>query len=78
MLNIPLSETIALRELPWIPLMHYRSKALIAPRLHGYVPNLRNAAPTRFMTEKLGDRKMETANSSSENIPFFCLQFFCL
>lgn len=43
------AETIALRELPWIPLMHYRSKALIAPRLHGYVPNLRNAAPTRFM-----------------------------
>ena len=43
------AESIALRELPWIPLMHYRSKALIAPRLHGYVPNLRNAAPTRFM-----------------------------
>jgi oligopeptide transport system substrate-binding protein len=43
------AETIALRELPWIPLMHYRSKALIAPRLHGYHPNLRNAAPTRFL-----------------------------
>ncbi|MGH1572142.1 peptide ABC transporter substrate-binding protein [Methylobacterium sp. P31] len=43
------AEAIALRELPWIPLMHYRSKALIAPRLHGYHPNLRNAAPTRFM-----------------------------
>ncbi len=43
------AEAIALRELPWIPLMHYRSKALIAPRLHGYQPNLRNAAPTRFL-----------------------------
>ena len=29
--------------------MHTRSKALIAPRLHGYHPNLRNAAPTRFL-----------------------------
>lgn len=43
------AESLALRELPWIPLMHYRSKALIAPRLHGYHPNLRNAAPTRFL-----------------------------
>lgn len=43
------AEAIALRELPWIPLMHYRSKALITPRLHGYHPNLRNAAPTRFL-----------------------------
>jgi oligopeptide transport system substrate-binding protein len=44
------AEVIALRELPWIPLMHYRSKALIGPRLHGYHPNLRNAAPTRFLS----------------------------
>lgn len=43
------AERIALRELPWIPLMHGRSKALIAPRLSGYHPNLRNAAPTRFL-----------------------------
>ncbi|MCJ2073733.1 peptide ABC transporter substrate-binding protein [Methylobacterium sp. J-030] len=43
------AEAIALHDLPWIPLMHYRSKALIAPRLHGYHPNLRNAAPTRFL-----------------------------
>ena len=43
------AEAIALRELPWIPLMHTRSKALIAPRLHGYHPNLRNAAPTRYL-----------------------------
>lgn len=43
------AEEIALRELPWIPLMHYRTKALISPRLHGYHPNLRNAAPTRYL-----------------------------
>ncbi|MCJ2015619.1 peptide ABC transporter substrate-binding protein [Methylobacterium sp. J-076] len=43
------AEAIALRELPWIPLMHYRTKALIAPRLQGYHPNLRNAAPTRYL-----------------------------
>ncbi|WP_132255548.1 peptide ABC transporter substrate-binding protein [Methylobacterium segetis] len=43
------AEGILMRDLPWIPLMHYRSKALIAPRLHGYHPNLRNAAPTRFL-----------------------------
>ncbi|WP_336486875.1 peptide ABC transporter substrate-binding protein [Methylobacterium nigriterrae] len=43
------AEAILMRDLPWIPLMHYRSKALIAPRLKGYHPNLRNAAPTRFL-----------------------------
>ena len=43
------AEAIALRELPWIPLMHYRSKALIAPRLHGMHPNIRNVAPTRYL-----------------------------
>lgn len=44
------AEEIALRELPWIPLMHYRTKALISPRLRGYHPNLRNAAPTRYLS----------------------------
>ena len=43
------AESIAVRDLPWIPVMHTRSKALISPRLQGYVPNLRNAAPTRFL-----------------------------
>ncbi|WP_375463779.1 peptide ABC transporter substrate-binding protein [uncultured Methylobacterium sp.] len=43
------AEAIVVRELPWIPVMHTRSKALIAPRLRGYHPNLRNAAPTRFL-----------------------------
>ncbi|MGU3538402.1 peptide ABC transporter substrate-binding protein [Methylobacterium sp. A54F] len=44
------AEAILLDEVPVIPVMHYRSKALIAPRLHGYHANLRNAAPTRFLS----------------------------
>ena len=44
------AERILMRDLPWIPVMHTRSKALIAPRLHGYHANLRNAAPTRFLS----------------------------
>ena len=43
------AERLLLGELPWIPLMHYRSKALVSPRLSGYRPNLRNVAPTRFL-----------------------------
>ena len=43
------AEAILMRDLPWIPVMHTRSKALISPRLHGYHANLRNAAPTRFL-----------------------------
>ena len=43
------AEETVLADLPWIPLMHYRSKALISPRLSGYAPNLRNVAPTRFL-----------------------------
>lgn len=43
------AETIVVTDLPWIPVMHTRSKALISPRLSGYHPNLRNAAPTRFL-----------------------------
>ncbi|KQT61469.1 ABC transporter substrate-binding protein [Methylobacterium sp. Leaf456] len=43
------AETIVLDELPWIPVLHYRSKALISPRLHGVHENIRNAAPTRYL-----------------------------
>lgn len=43
------AEAILLADLPWIPLLHTRSKALISPRLTGYYPNLRNVAPTRFL-----------------------------
>ncbi|MEH3120285.1 MAG: peptide ABC transporter substrate-binding protein [Methylorubrum populi] len=43
------AEKIVLDELPWIPLLHYRSKALVSPRLHGMHPNIRNVAPTRYL-----------------------------
>ena len=43
------AEAILLADLPWIPVMHTRSKALISPRLSGYHQNLRNVAPTRFL-----------------------------
>ncbi|GLS46069.1 peptide ABC transporter substrate-binding protein [Methylobacterium brachythecii] len=44
------AERIVVSELPWIPVLHYRSKALVSPRLHGIHPNLRNVAPTRFLS----------------------------
>lgn len=44
------AESIVVNELPWIPVLHYRSKALVSPRLHGIHPNLRNVAPTRFLS----------------------------
>lgn len=43
------AETIVLDELPWMPLLHYRSKALVSARLHGMHPNIRNVAPTRYL-----------------------------
>ena len=43
------AEAILLADLPWIPVMHTRSKALISPRLSGYHQNLRNVAPTRYL-----------------------------
>lgn len=43
------AEKIVLDELPWVPLLHYRSKALVSPRLHGVHPNIRNVAPTRYL-----------------------------
>ena len=44
------AEAIALAELPWIPLMHARSKTLVSPRVRGIHENLRNVAPTRYLT----------------------------
>ncbi len=43
------AESLLMAELPWIPLLHNRSKALISPRLKGYRANLRNVSPTRFL-----------------------------
>lgn len=43
------AEKIVLDELPWIPVLHLRSKALVSPRLHGMHANIRNVAPTRTL-----------------------------
>ncbi len=44
------AERIVVEEVPWIPVLHYRSKALVAPHVHGIHANLRNVAPTRYVT----------------------------
>ncbi len=44
------AESIALADLPWIPLLHSRSKGLVSPRLQGVEMNLRNVAPTRYLS----------------------------
>ena len=44
------AEKIVVSELPWIPTLHYRSKALVSPRVSGLVRNIRNVAPTRYLS----------------------------
>jgi len=46
------AETIFMRDLPWIPIMHYGTKNLISPKLQGFHQNLRGVYPTRFLTLK--------------------------
>ncbi|ACL60918.1 peptide ABC transporter substrate-binding protein [Methylobacterium nodulans] len=43
------AEEIFLADLPWIPLLHYRHKHMVAPRLKGMQPNIRGVAPTRYL-----------------------------
>jgi oligopeptide transport system substrate-binding protein len=44
------AEQIFLRDLPWIPVMHYGTKNLISPKLHGFHQNLRGVYPSRFLS----------------------------
>jgi oligopeptide transport system substrate-binding protein len=46
------AEQIFLRDLPWIPVMHYGTKNLISPKLQGFHQNLRGVYPTRFLSMK--------------------------
>ena len=46
------AEQIFLRDLPWIPVMHYGTKNLISPQLQGFHQNLRGVYPTRFLAIK--------------------------
>jgi oligopeptide transport system substrate-binding protein len=44
------AEEMFLADLPWIPLLHYRHKHLVSPRLKGMRPNIRGVAPTRWLS----------------------------
>jgi oligopeptide transport system substrate-binding protein len=44
------AEEIFLRDVPQVPLMFYSSKSLVSPKLSGWVDNLRDIHPTRFLS----------------------------
>lgn len=48
------AEALLMRDLPWIPVLHYKSKHLVSPRLTGFRPNLAGVAPTRFLRLEAG------------------------
>jgi oligopeptide transport system substrate-binding protein len=43
------AEEILMRELPWIPVLHFGTKNLVSPKVHGFHQNARGVAPTRFL-----------------------------
>jgi oligopeptide transport system substrate-binding protein len=44
------AEATVMRDVPFIPILHYSNRNLISAKLQGYIPNLRGANATRFMT----------------------------
>ncbi len=46
------AEAMLMRDLPFIPLLYYSNRNLISAKLSGFIPNLRGANATRFMTLK--------------------------
>ncbi|MFL5169710.1 MAG: peptide ABC transporter substrate-binding protein [Microvirga sp.] len=46
------AETVFMRDLPYIPILFYSNKNLVSSRLEGWVPNLRGANATRFLSLK--------------------------
>ncbi len=46
------AEKIFMRDLPYIPILYYSNKNLVSSKLEGWVPNLRGANATRFMSLK--------------------------
>jgi oligopeptide transport system substrate-binding protein len=44
------AERIFLRDLPQVPLLHYSSTSLVSPKLEGWVDNVRNIHPSRFLS----------------------------
>jgi ABC-type transport system substrate-binding protein len=46
------AETIFMRDVPYIPVLFYSNKNLVSSRLEGWIPNLRGANATRFLSLK--------------------------
>jgi oligopeptide transport system substrate-binding protein len=46
------AEAVMMRDVPFIPILYYSNRNLISPKLSGFVPNLRGANATRFMSLK--------------------------
>lgn len=46
------AEKVFMRDLPYIPILFYSNKNLVSPKLEGWIPNLRGANPTRFLSLK--------------------------
>jgi oligopeptide transport system substrate-binding protein len=46
------AEKVFMRDLPYIPILFYSNKNLVSSRLEGWVPNLRGANATRFLSLK--------------------------
>jgi oligopeptide transport system substrate-binding protein len=44
------AEAIFMRDLPFIPLMYYSSRSLVSPDLQGWLDNIQNVHPTRFLS----------------------------
>jgi oligopeptide transport system substrate-binding protein len=44
------AEEIAVRDLPYIPLLHYSSHTLVSPKLKGWEDNIQDTHPTRFLS----------------------------
>ncbi|HZX64384.1 MAG TPA: peptide ABC transporter substrate-binding protein, partial [Myxococcales bacterium] len=46
------AEKIFMRDLPYIPILFYSNKNLVSAKLEGWIPNLRGANATRFLSLK--------------------------
>ena len=44
------AEGLFMRDLPFIPLLYYSSRSLVSPQLNGWVDNIQNVHPTRFLS----------------------------
>jgi oligopeptide transport system substrate-binding protein len=45
------AEAIAMKDMPWIPVMYYGKSHLISPKIKGFEHNTRGVYPTRFLSK---------------------------